>query len=81
MILGPAVLDRDVCPLEVANLTKTLEKRRTDQEPVLGEELPSQPIVGIAFCCARSMRGRNAGAPEITVRKSRLLIGQPDRLG
>ena len=69
---GPAVFDRDVLSLDIAGFAQSLVKRGYH-----GFGLPdaleglSQPITGIAFCCAWRIRAVVMAAPTVAALAAR----------
>ena len=59
LIVGPAILDRDVLALDEAGLLQALaECRADDPRTHRAMRLLRNPITGIAGCCARAASGQ-----------------------
>ena len=66
---SPAVLDPEVLVLEEAGVAQALTERRERIRTAAGEKPLSNPITGIAGCCARAASGHAAAAPPSSVMK------------
>ena len=80
-ILGKAILDSDVLPLDKSGLVQALpECANQVSEPAAAVER-RKPITGITGCCARAVSGHAAAAPPSSVMNARRLIRSPRRRG
>ena len=71
LTFGPAVFDRDVLALDIADLLEALAESAQTIRNASGEKLLRNPITGIVGCCARAASGHAAAAPPSSVMNSR----------
>ena len=77
LTLRPAVFDRHVAALDIANFAQSLAKRAHAFADRLGRARIRNPITGIASCCARATTGHAAAVPPRNLRKSRRRMSAP----
>ena len=72
--LSPAVFDRHVSALNVADLAQTAINAVTSARRASGDVPWRNPTTGIAGCCARAAYGHAAAVPPSSVMNSRRLM-------
>ena len=74
LALQPVVLDRHVLALDVAGFAEAFAERGHIARGGIGRAVWTNPITGIAGCCARAASGHATAAPPISAMNSRRLI-------
>jgi hypothetical protein len=74
LTLRPAIFDRYVLALDIAQILEPLAKPAHPVRIASGDLGSRNPITGIAGCCALAASGHAAAAPPISVMNSRRLI-------
>ena len=80
LALRPAIFDRDISALDIADFFQALDETgRPDARIGQPNVAAENPTTGIAGCCARAASGHAAAAPPSSVMNSRRIIRSPRR--